>query len=37
MCRQVNVGTYLTLSALHDNAQSFVFPLHTITVGHFLL
>ena len=36
MCRQVNVGTYLTLSALHDNAQSFVFPFHTITVGHFL-
>ena len=36
MCRQSSVGTYLTLSALHDNAQSFVFPFETITVGHFL-
>ena len=36
MCRQIPVATYLTLNALHDNAQSFVFPFTTITVGHFL-
>ena len=35
MCKRHNVGTYLKLNALQDNAQSFVFPI-TIAVGHFL-
>ena len=37
MCKRSTVGTYLTLSALQDNAQPFVFPFATITVDHFLL
>ena len=37
MCKRTYVDTYLKVSALQDNAQSFVFPFHTITVGHFLL
>ena len=36
MCKRSTIATYLTLSALHDNAQSFVFPFDTIIVGHFL-
>ena len=36
MCKRSIVHTYLKVNALHDNAQSFVFPFHTITVGHFL-
>ena len=35
MCKRTHVGTYLTVSALQDNAQSFVFPI-TIVVGHYL-
>ena len=35
MCRQTSVATYLTLNALHDNAQPFFFAF-TIAVGHFL-
>ena len=36
MCKRTFVGTYLNMSALQDNAQSFVFSFNTITVGHFL-
>ena len=36
MCKRSPIGTYLTMSALHDNAQPFVFLFNTITVGHFL-
>ena len=36
MCKRHNVGTYLKLNALQDNAQSFVSPIINITVGHFL-
>ena len=35
MCKRHNVGTYLKLNALQDNAQPFVFPV-TIIVGQFL-
>ncbi len=36
MCKRTHVGTYLTVNALQDNAQAFVFPFPTIVVGHFL-
>lgn len=36
MCKRSMVHTYLKVNALQDNAQSFVSPLHTIAVGHFL-
>ena len=35
MCKRMQVGTYLNMNALQDNAQSFVFPI-TIAVGHLL-
>ena len=35
MCKRSTVGTYLTVNALHDNAQPCVF-LKTIIVGQFL-
>ena len=35
MCKRSNIGTYLRVNALPDNAQTLVFPF-TITVGHCL-
>ena len=36
MCKRIDVCTYLNVSALQDNAKSFVFPFTSIAVGHFL-
>ena len=35
MCRRSQIGTYLNVNALYNNAQSFVFP-YDITVDHSL-
>ena len=35
MCKRTEFATYLMMNALHDNAQSFFFPI-TIAVGHYL-